>query len=175
MGGGLCGRLVNSEEVEMRSVIFLSAAASVAVAAAMVAPPSEPAVRLYRVIVPVPDIKRAAEFYEVLLGVTGTRVSPGRHYMDAGGVILALYDPGADGDQGTPRPNFEHLYFAVRDLDAVFARALRLGGLSTVRGDADLPMGQVAQRPWGERSFYMTDPFGNPLCFVDETTLFSGG
>lgn len=29
-------------------------------------------------------------------------------------------------------------------------------------------------RPWGERSFYCRDPFGNGLCFVDEKTLFTG-
>ena len=29
-------------------------------------------------------------------------------------------------------------------------------------------------RPWGERSFYAFDPFGNGLCFVDETTVFTG-
>jgi hypothetical protein len=36
-------------------------------------------------------------------------------------------------------------------------------------------MGEIARRPWGERSFYMRDPFGNPLCFVDEGTLFTSG
>jgi len=30
------------------------------------------------------------------------------------------------------------------------------------------------ERPWGERSFYAVDPFGNPLCFVDQKTLFTG-
>jgi hypothetical protein len=35
-------------------------------------------------------------------------------------------------------------------------------------------MGQIATRPWGERSFYTQDPFGNPLCFVDSNTLFTG-
>jgi hypothetical protein len=28
-------------------------------------------------------------------------------------------------------------------------------------------------RPWGERSFYATDPFGKPICFVDSMTLFT--
>jgi predicted enzyme related to lactoylglutathione lyase len=159
----------------MRLATFLStAAASVVAAAVSRARSSDATVRLYRVIVPVNDIERASQFYEALLGITGRRVSPGRHYIDAGGVIVALYDPAADGDGSVPRPNFEHLYFAVADLDAVFTRAARLGGLSTVRGDADLPMGRIAERPWRERSFYMTDPFGNPLCFVDQRTLFTG-
>jgi len=131
-------------------------------------------VRLYRVILPVDDIERAAAFYSELLGDTGMRVSPGRHYFDCGGVILALFDPGADGDQVKARPNFEHVYFAVADLEAVHRRAERLGGLSAETGDGDLPMGTIARRPWGERSFYARDPFGNPLCFVDENTLFTG-
>jgi hypothetical protein len=88
--------------------------------------------------------------------------------------MLALYDPGADGDDPTVRPNPEHVYFAVDDLDAVFARAERLGGLSTQIGDGNLPMGKIARRPWGERSFYVADRSGNPLCFVDQTTPFTG-
>lgn len=140
----------------------------------MAVPRPRPPARLYRVIVPVHDIARAAAFYETLLGTAGVRVSGGRHYFDAGGVILALYDPAGDGDAETPRPNFEHLYFAVADLEEVFRRAEGLGGLSTEQGDGGLPMGRIATRPWGERSFYMRDPSGNPLCFVDEATLFTG-
>ncbi|MGH9804680.1 MAG: VOC family protein [Candidatus Acidiferrales bacterium] len=131
--------------------------------------------RLYRVIVPVGDIKQAANYYAALLGVEGQRVSPGRHYFDCGGVILALYNPGADGDAQSVRPLPEHLYFAVAELEEVFRRAERLGGLSSEVGDGDLPMGKVAVRPWGERSFYLSDPFGNQLCFVDEKSVFTGG
>jgi catechol 2,3-dioxygenase-like lactoylglutathione lyase family enzyme len=130
--------------------------------------------RLYRVILPVSDIERAAAFYAELLSSDGRRVSPGRHYFDAGEVILALVDPGADGDAVAARPNQDYVYFAVRDLESVFSRAKRLGGLVREVGDGDLPMGEIAKRPWGERSFYMKDPSGNPLCFVDETTLFTG-
>lgn len=130
--------------------------------------------RLYRVIMPVADIERAASFYAELLGLDGMRISPGRHYFDCEGVILALYNPKADGDRAEPRPNFEHVYFAVADLEAFHQRAERLGGLSNETGDGRLPMGKIAQRPWGERSFYMHDPFGNPLCFVDETSLYTG-
>jgi catechol 2,3-dioxygenase-like lactoylglutathione lyase family enzyme len=130
--------------------------------------------RLYRVIVPVADIGEAAAFYGELLGLQGQRVSPGRHYFDCGGVILALLSPRADGDPGEARPLPDHVYFAVADLEAVVVRAGRLGGLSAETGDAGLPMGRIAVRPWGERSFYMHDPTGNPLCFVDERTLFTG-
>ena len=132
------------------------------------------AARLFRVILPVDDIKAAAPFYAALLDDAGMPVSPGRHYFRCGEVMLAVYDPGADGDTRVPRPNFDHVYFAVDDLPAVFQRALRAGGLSSEIGDGSLPMGQIAVRPWGERSFYLRDPFGNPLCFVDAATLFTG-
>lgn len=36
------------------------------------------------------------------------------------------------------------------------------------------PLGEIARRPWGERSFYATDPFGNPLCFVGRDSVFRG-
>ena len=130
--------------------------------------------RLFRVILPVDDIEAAAPFYAALLDDAGMRVSPGRHYFRCGDVMLAVYAPRADGDDRTPRPNFDHVYFAVDDLPAVFERAQRVGGLSAVIGDGGLPMGQIAVRPWGERSFYLSDPFGNPLCFVDAATLFTG-
>lgn len=32
----------------------------------------------------------------------------------------------------------------------------------------------IQTQPWGERSFYCADPFGNKLCFVDEKTVFTG-
>ena len=130
--------------------------------------------RLYRVIVPVSDLEPCVRFYSTLLGQLGTRISSGRHYFLCGDVTLALYSPRADGDARDARPNFDHVYFAVEDLDDIYRRAERLGGLSLEMGDGNLPMGQIATRPWGERSFYVQDPFGNPLCFVDSGTLFKG-
>jgi len=52
-------------------------------------------------------------------------------------------------------------------------RARELNCLSTedVHGAS---AGDVVKRPWGERSFYAYDPWGNGLCFVDENTLFTG-
>ena len=130
--------------------------------------------RLYRVILPTNDLAAAVEFYAILLEDVGMRVSPGRHYFRCGDVTLALYDPKTDGDARAPRSNFDHVYFAVDDLEAVYRRAQRVGGLSSDVGDGRLPMGEIARRPWGERSFYMHDPFGNPLCFVDSASIFTG-
>jgi catechol 2,3-dioxygenase-like lactoylglutathione lyase family enzyme len=130
------------------------------------------ATHLFRVIMPVDDLDAAQRFYSALLEQPGMRVSPGRHYFNCGGVIVALYHPASDGDRKTPRPNFEHVYFSVADLESVFARAQQTGGLSAETGDGGLKMGEIARRPWGERSFYMRDPSGNPLCFVDSATVF---
>lgn len=123
-------------------------------------------VRLYRVIVPVADIDRAQTFYSQLLALPGRRVSPGRHYFDCGGTILACYDPVADGDEGPARPNPDHLYLAVADLEVAFARA-RAAGCQWLEAG-------IETRPWGERCFYARDPFGNPLCLVDQATVFTG-
>ena len=49
--------------------------------------------------------------------------------------MLALYDPAGDGDTTEPRPNFEHVYFAVSDLEGVFSRAEQTGGLVDAVGD----------------------------------------
>jgi catechol 2,3-dioxygenase-like lactoylglutathione lyase family enzyme len=129
---------------------------------------------LFRVILPVSDIARAAEFYSVVLGTAGTRVSGGRHYFDCGGVILACFSPAEDGDSFPARPNPDHLYFSVDDLEATFAACSKAGATFTegdVHGD---PAGQIATRPWGERSFYIKDPFGNPICLVDSRTVYTG-
>ncbi len=122
-------------------------------------------VRVYRVILPVQSIERAADFYTKLLGLSGERVSPGRHYFDCGGTILACYDPVADGDDrsdGWHHHFNQYVYFAVEDLEAVFERAKRL--------DCPKLDETIADMPWGERLFYAQDPFDNPICFVDERT-----
>ena len=129
--------------------------------------------RIYRVIAPVRDLAEAVRFYAFLLGQDGDHVSGGRHYFDCGGVILACLDPRRDGDDVVPRANQEHLYFAVDELETYHARARELGALAN--GDVHgAPAGAIVVRPWGERSFYAADPTGNPLCFVDERTLFTG-
>ena len=126
------------------------------------------AVHLYRTILPVPDIEQAARFYGALFGVPGERVSPGRHYFDCGGTILACYDPVADGDGGQAGWQLhpmQYWYFAVPDLEAAFQSAKEAG--ATLEGI-------IQSMPWGERLFYCRDPFGSGLCFVDAATKFTG-
>lgn len=131
-------------------------------------------VKLFRVILPVANIDRAARFYSAVLGQPGARVSPGRHYFDCGGTILACFDPRTDGDGYDPEPNPEWLYFAVDDLEATY-RACRDAGAVFAEDEVhDDPAGEIAVRPWGERSFYVLDPFANKLCFVDRETVFKG-
>ena len=125
-------------------------------------------------IMPVTNLDAGVRFYAELLATPGFQVSSGRHYFNCGGVILAVYDAGADGDRRQPGHHAQSVYFAVSDLQAVFARAQQTGGLSTATGDGNLPMGQIAKRPWGEVSFYMHDPSGNPICFVDESSIYRG-
>lgn len=130
---------------------------------------------LYRVIVPVSDIEQAARFYAAVLGTPGRRVSPGRHYLECEGTILACFDPRADGDGRAAKPNPEPLYFAVSDLVATYD-ACRAAGARFAEGAPPGvgPLGQIARRPWGEESFYASDPFGNPVCFVARASVFTG-
>ena len=123
---------------------------------------------LYRVIHPVADIEVAAKFYSSIFGTDGARVSPGRHYFDCGGTILACYDAAADGDDAGSgwrhHPN-QYLYFSVADLEAIREAVAAAGGEITA---------EIDTMPWGERIFYAKDPFGNPISFVDEKTVFTG-
>jgi catechol 2,3-dioxygenase-like lactoylglutathione lyase family enzyme len=120
--------------------------------------------RLFRVILPVSNIEVAASFYAEILGMPGDRVSPGRHYFPCGGTILACYDALSDGDPAPVGPNPQYFYFSVDDLEAIHERVRR-------RSERDVT--PIESRPWGERSFYANDPFGNPICFVDSKTLFT--
>jgi predicted enzyme related to lactoylglutathione lyase len=126
---------------------------------------------VFRVILHVSDMDQAADFYSKLLDTTGRRVAGTRHYFDCGPVILALVNP-MEGD-GTAKTNPDYVYFSVKDLEAVHARARELDCLSKgeVHGES---AGEIVTRPWRERSFYAYDPFGNGLCFVDERTIFTG-
>ena len=109
--------------------------------------------RLFRLNVEVGDIDRAAAFYAQLLGLEARPQMGSRVYIDAGGV--------------------KALYFSVDDLDALHARAAALDCLSQEQVHG-MPAGAAIVRPWGERSFYAEDPWGNPLCFVEEGTVYAG-
>jgi predicted enzyme related to lactoylglutathione lyase len=123
--------------------------------------------RLFRLNIEVGDIDRASDFYAELLGLEARPQMGGRCYFDAGGVTLQVVE--AD----PVHPAAKALYFAVDDLDSAHRRAAALGCLSN--GDVHgMPAGAPVVRPWGERSFYADDPWGNPLCFVEEGTIYAG-
>lgn len=125
--------------------------------------------KLYRIIFPVNNIEKAAAFYSNIFEQPGQRVSPGRHYFDLEGTILALYDPVADGDEVRQPWVFhenQYIYIAVSDLPAIHQKFL-----TSESRYVDPTIGTM---PWGEKLFYATDPFGNPICFVDEKTVFTG-
>src|SRR5262245_43763263 len=122
-------------------------------------------VKLFRVILPVADVDEAARFYGAILGWPGERVSGGRHYFDCGGTILACVDPAGEGLE--MRPSVDHVYFSVDDLEVTREPAL-VAGCWWLGAD-------IKVYPWGERSFYARDPWGNPICFVEAGTEFTGG
>ena len=130
---------------------------------------------LFRIILQVDDLDKAEDFYGKLLGDRGRRIPRGaRHYIDCGPVILALVDVTGEGTIDTkPVQLPDYIYFSVANLESVHTRAKELNCLS----DEDVhgaSAGEIVKRPWGERSFYVHDPWGNGLCFVDENTLFTG-
>lgn len=121
---------------------------------------------IFRVFIPVTDFDKAIVFYQRLFNSEGRIVHKGRQYFDCGPVIFAVIE-----NNGSPIGH--HIYFSVPNLEAVFSRAKELDCLQKddVHGS---PSGEIYVRPWGERSFYARDPFGNGLCFVDENTVFTG-
>jgi len=126
--------------------------------------------KLFRVTIEVANLDEAATFYAALFNTAGKRHPGARHYFDCGGVILAVLDVSQGGMTPTPGP--KSLYFAVKDLDAVHARATNLKALAPYKVHGQ-PAGEPIKRPWGERSFYVVDKWGNDLCFVEEGTLYT--
>jgi predicted enzyme related to lactoylglutathione lyase len=126
--------------------------------------------QFFRLNVEVGDLDAASAFYTKLLGVQGRRQAGGRCYFECGAVTLQVLDVSSVRQ---PHPAAKALYFTVKNLEAAFERANALGCLS--REDVhDAPGGGIVVRPWGERSFYAEDPWGNPLCFVEEGTVYTG-
>ena len=123
--------------------------------------------RLFRLNIEVGDIELAASFYSDLLGIEGRPQAGSRCYFAAGTVTLQVVET------ESPHPAAKALYFAADDLDEVHRRAACLNclALDMVHGK---PAGEPVVRPWGERSFYAADPWDNPLCFVEDGTIYAG-
>lgn len=126
--------------------------------------------QFFRLNVEVGDLEAADAFYKKLLGVQGRKQPGHRSYFQCGPVTLQVLDVSSVGQ---PHPAAKSLYFTVKNLEAAFERAKGLQCLS--RQDVhDAPGGGIVVRPWGERSFYAEDPWRNPLCFVEEGTVYTG-
>jgi catechol 2,3-dioxygenase-like lactoylglutathione lyase family enzyme len=121
-------------------------------------------VHVFRIAIPATRIDESRRFYENVLSMEADDTVPSRLYFHCGEVILAVIDWEVE-PLGPFRPTPENLYLATHELDAVHGRAGSAGALH---------LSPIETRPWGERSFYCTDPDGNRLCFVDDTTLFLG-
>jgi hypothetical protein len=125
---------------------------------------------LFRINVEIGNLDEAARFYETLFGLVGRKQAGSRCYFTCGAVTLQVVDVSS---MGQPHPAAKALCFLVNDLDAIFERARSLGCLSQepVHGE---PGGAISVRPWGERSFFVDDPWRNPLCFVEAGTVYPG-
>ena len=122
---------------------------------------------LFRINVEVGDVARAATGWGTLLGLEGRLQAGSRCYFNAGAVTLQVVEV------KPPHPAAKALYFLVNDLDTIYERAAKLGWLSRERVHGE-PGGEISVRPWGERSFYAQDTWGNPLCFVESGTVYPG-
>jgi predicted enzyme related to lactoylglutathione lyase len=132
--------------------------------------PKKDVPQFFRLNIEVGNLDAAIKFYTTLLDVQGRKQPGARVYFEAGPVTLQVVDVSS---VGKPHPAAKALYFTVKDLDAAFARAQALGCLSR-ESVHDAPGGGIVVRPWGERSFYAEDPWSNPLCFVEEGTVYTG-
>lgn len=126
--------------------------------------------RFFRLNVETGDLNEAAAFYGKLLDLDGRVQAGSRVYFNCGPVTLQVVDVSSVRE---PHPAAKALYFTVKDLDRIFVRAEELDCLSTeeVHG---VPAGSISVKPWGERSFYCSDPWQNQLCFVEEGTIYPG-
>ena len=126
--------------------------------------------QFFRLNVEVGDLDAATSFYTKLLGVQGRKQPGHRCHFDCGPVTLQVLDVSS---KSHPHPAAKSLYFTVKNLKAAFDRAQALNCLSREEVH-DAPGGGIVVRPWGERSFYAEDPWGNPICLVEEGTVYTG-
>ena len=97
-------------------------------------------------------------FADFLVGVfdaveTSVADNPGHgthRELRVGNSMLMIGETGEPGGSAPPRPVAFHVF--VEDADAVFAKALNAGGTS---------LGEPADRPYGERSGFIRDSYGN--------------
>jgi catechol 2,3-dioxygenase-like lactoylglutathione lyase family enzyme len=119
--------------------------------------------RLFRTVLPVDDLAAADRFWSHVLELEIDPVVPTRHYLQTSGCILALVDPREHGRSHAANPDVT--YFRVADGERTYARAREAGARFF---QDDHHKAGLAQRAWGDTSFYAIDPAGNPVCFIDD-------
>lgn len=133
--------------------------------------PAAPAVpHLFRVTLEVNHLERAKAFYEELLAMKARKLAGLRLHFDCGGCVLEIMDVSASGPS---HPNAKSVSLSVPNLEAVHKRARKLKCLS-IELVPDKAGGAMHKRPWGEKSFYVDDPWFNSLCFVQSGTEYRG-
>ena len=126
--------------------------------------------QFFRLNVEVGDLQSAISFYTSLMGIQGRKQAGSRCYFECGPVTLQVLDVSSERQ---PHPAPKSLYFTVNNLEEVYERAKFLKCLSA-EDVHEAPGSGIVVRPWGERSFYVQDPWKNPLCFVEEGTVYTG-
>ena len=115
--------------------------------------------KLRHIAMQVPDLEKAAEFYETVFGmerVAHGNTPFGNAVMLSDGVInmaLLNFPEGTKGQiNGRDWAGLHHFGFMVDDADEAF-RKLTERGIEGVVAPED--------RPWGQRTAYVRDPAGN--------------
>lgn len=111
---------------------------------------SEPRVWLDGLTLQVADVERSLRFYQLIPGAVVEHHRPGNF-------ALVRIGEGRLGLLGIGAPGF-HLDISTSDVDALHAQPTQAG----MR-----PLGPPEDRPWGERTFNVTDPDGNLVEFAD--------
>ena len=125
--------------------------------------------QLIRLNVEVADLDAAISFYTDLFRVRG-RKQPGTD-ATCGPVTLQVLDVSSNGQ---PHPAAKALSFTVENLEAAFDRAKALSCLSRkVSARVHRQVASSCARGASDR-FYAEDPWGKPLCFVEEGTVYTG-
>jgi len=98
---------------------------------------------LFRINVEVGNLDEAVEFYGKLFGLVGRMQAGSRCYFSCGAVTLQVIDVSS---VSKPHPAAKALYFVVRDLDSLFARATSLNCLSGRKCMASPAVGSACDR-----------------------------
>ncbi|RMH60888.1 MAG: VOC family protein [Calditrichaeota bacterium] len=120
-------------------------------------------VRLIKITIVVSDLEEAIRFYGNALQTEGVPMSRGRYLFENGNVDIICYDPLLAGDEighGWMMHPGQYIYFSVANIDTAYIRFKNIG-CATI--DA-----QISLNENGQRFFYAGDPFGTPLCIIEE-------